>query len=65
MERTKHPEQCSTEKMSYDLCVRMKIFDYKCVLEKFVFQRCQTQAYNKDSKEKTTKLFYNVELERQ
>lgn len=61
MERTKPVENCYSEKTSYDLCLRMKIFDFHCVMEKFVFQRCQTQDHKKHSKEILPTLLYHVE----
>lgn len=66
MEKTKPYETCSSEQLSYDLCLRMKIFDYHCVMEKFFFQRCQTQDHfkqvkQKDSKESLHNTVYHVE----
>ncbi len=41
MERTPFLEFCQTEKLRYDLCLKIKLFDYHCVLDKYGWTKCE------------------------
>ncbi len=49
--------QCWNEQMSLDTCLKLQVFENKCVIENFVFNKC----VQKDRSYKESPIYLNME----
>ncbi len=55
MERTSFLERCQTEKLRYDLCLQLRLFDYHCTMDKYGWIKCEKKKEEKTSQKEFVK----------